>query len=128
MENRMRADVLILERYGCFGGVISQVGVEGFAWYRHEGTVEAGGLVPEFEEASIEVGGRNPECQSTSQALAPPGSRSWGSIRTWGSSNTTSLLTSLGPSSAMPRRRSRLTPCSSRARFARRIFPPCSPA
>ena len=66
---RAGADVLILERYGCFGGVISQVGVEGFAWYRHEGTVEAGGLVPEFEEASIEVGGRNPECQSASQAL-----------------------------------------------------------
>ncbi len=66
---RAGADVLILERYGCFGGVISQVGVEGFAWYRHEGTVEAGGLVPEFERASIEVGGENPECQSTSQAL-----------------------------------------------------------
>ncbi len=66
---RAGADVLILERYGCFGGVISQVGVEGFAWYRHEGTIEAGGLVPEFEEMSIRVGGKNPECQSTSQAL-----------------------------------------------------------
>ena len=27
---RAGADVLILERYGCFGGVNSQVGVEGF--------------------------------------------------------------------------------------------------
>ena len=26
----------LLERYGCFGGNITQVGVEGFAWYRHE--------------------------------------------------------------------------------------------
>ena len=55
---RAGADVLILERYGCFGGVISQVGVEGFAWYRHEGTIEAGGLVPEFEEMSIRVGAK----------------------------------------------------------------------
>lgn len=66
---RAGADVLIMERYGCFGGVISQVGVEGFAWYRHRDTIEAGGLVPEFENASIEVGGENHECQSESQAL-----------------------------------------------------------
>ena len=26
----------LVERYGCFGGNITQVGVEGFAWYRHE--------------------------------------------------------------------------------------------
>ncbi len=28
---RAGVSVLLLERYGCFGGVISQVGVEGFA-------------------------------------------------------------------------------------------------
>ena len=66
---RAGAETMLIERYGCFGGVISQVGVEGFAWYRHEGTIEAGGLVPEFENMSIRVGGANPECQSTSQAL-----------------------------------------------------------
>ena len=66
---RNGADTLLMERYGCFGGVISQVGVEGFAWYRHEGTVEAGGLVKEFEEKFIKVAGSNPETQSQSQAL-----------------------------------------------------------
>lgn len=67
--SREGAKTLLMERYGCFGGVITQVGVEGFAWYRHEATVEAGGLVREFEEKSIEVAGDNPECQSVSQAL-----------------------------------------------------------
>ena len=60
---------MLMERYGCFGGVITQVGVEGFAWYRHEGTVESGGLVREFEAKAVEVAGDNPECQSQSQAL-----------------------------------------------------------
>ncbi|MCP1225958.1 FAD-dependent oxidoreductase [Sebaldella sp. S0638] len=66
---REGADTLILERYGCFGGVITQVGVEGFAWYRHKETIEAGGLVPEFENKFKDIAGANPECQSESQAL-----------------------------------------------------------
>jgi hypothetical protein len=67
--SREGVNVLLMERYGCFGGVISQVGVEGFAWYRHEKTIEAGGLVPEFEQKCAEIAGSNPECQSLSQAL-----------------------------------------------------------
>ena len=66
---RTGADTLLMERYGCFGGVITQVGVEGFAWYRRENTVESGGLVKEFEEKFANVAGSNPECQSLSQAL-----------------------------------------------------------
>ncbi len=66
---RAGVSVMLLERYGCFGGVISQVGVEGFAWYRHEGTIEAGGLAFELEERAIKIGGATPEPQSTSQAL-----------------------------------------------------------
>jgi len=66
---REGVSTLLLERYGCFGGVISQVGVEGFAWYRHDKTIEAGGLVFEFENKSIELAGDNAECQSNSQAL-----------------------------------------------------------
>jgi len=66
---REGVDVLLVERYGCFGGVVAQVGVEGFAWYRHDNTVEAGGLVPEFEAKFAEIAGSNPECQSNSQAL-----------------------------------------------------------
>jgi NADPH-dependent 2,4-dienoyl-CoA reductase/sulfur reductase-like enzyme len=31
---RAGADVALVERFGCFGGNITAVGVEGFAWYR----------------------------------------------------------------------------------------------
>jgi hypothetical protein len=33
-----------VERFGCFGGNITAVGVEGFAWYRHAGTVDSEGI------------------------------------------------------------------------------------
>ncbi|WP_171173852.1 FAD-dependent oxidoreductase [Ruegeria sp. HKCCD8929] len=47
---RAGAEVTLMDRFGCFGGNITAVGVEGFAWYRHEKTVEAGGIgvYPEF--------------------------------------------------------------------------------
>lgn len=66
---REGVSTMLVERYGCFGGVISQVGVEGFAWYRHEGTVEAGGLAFEYEEKAKALGGSTKECQSESEAL-----------------------------------------------------------
>ena len=31
---RAGARTILMDRYGCFGGNITQVGVEGFAWYR----------------------------------------------------------------------------------------------
>ena len=31
---RAGADTILLERYGCFGGVITTVGIETLAWYR----------------------------------------------------------------------------------------------
>ena len=50
----------LVERFGCFGGNITVVGVEGFAWYRHEKTVEAGGIGWEFEQrAQGDGGGRS---------------------------------------------------------------------
>ena len=33
---RAGADVALVERFGCFGGNLTVVGVEGLAWYRHE--------------------------------------------------------------------------------------------
>ena len=66
---REGVDTMLVERYGCFGGVISQVGVEGIAWYRHEGTVDVAGVGLEFERRAAEVGGARPEPQSVSQAL-----------------------------------------------------------
>lgn len=31
---RAGADVIIMEKFGCFGGVITTVGMETLAWYR----------------------------------------------------------------------------------------------
>jgi ribulose 1,5-bisphosphate synthetase/thiazole synthase len=59
----------LLERHGCFGGNITQVGVEGFAWYRHEATIDSEGIGPEFEERAKAMGAAMPEPQSLSHAL-----------------------------------------------------------
>jgi hypothetical protein len=60
---------MLVERYGCFGGVITQVGVEGIAWYRHESTVDVEGVGIEFERRAREMGGVRREYQPQSQAL-----------------------------------------------------------
>jgi ribulose 1,5-bisphosphate synthetase/thiazole synthase len=59
----------LVERYGCFGGNITQVGVEGFAWYRHEQTVDSEGIGPEFEERAKAMGAAMPEPQSISHSI-----------------------------------------------------------
>jgi hypothetical protein len=47
---RHGARVMLVERYGCFGGVIAQSMVGTIAWYRTtEKTVDAGGIGTEFE-------------------------------------------------------------------------------
>ncbi len=63
----------LVERFGCFGGNITTVGVEGFAWYRHEQTVEAGGIGWEFEERAKAAGAAVPESQSLSYELDSEG-------------------------------------------------------
>jgi glycine/D-amino acid oxidase-like deaminating enzyme len=65
--------VTLVERFGCFGGNITTVGVEGFAWYRHEATVEAGGIGREFEERAKAMGAAVPESQSLSYELDSEG-------------------------------------------------------
>ncbi|MDE0852625.1 FAD-dependent oxidoreductase, partial [Yoonia sp.] len=70
---RCGVDVTLLERFGCFGGNITVVGVEGFAWYRHEATVEAGGIGWEFEERAKAMGAAVPEVQSLSYELDSEG-------------------------------------------------------
>ncbi len=70
---RAGVDVALVERFGCFGGNITAVGVEGFAWYRHEATVEAGGIGREFEERAKQMGAAVPESQSLSYELDSEG-------------------------------------------------------
>jgi len=68
---RAGAHTILLERYGCLGGVITQVGVDTIAWYRHEGTVDLRGIGVELEERAREMGAATPDAQSCSQALDP---------------------------------------------------------
>ncbi|SFR15740.1 FAD-dependent oxidoreductase [Poseidonocella sedimentorum] len=70
---RAGVDVALVERFGCMGGNITAVGVEGFAWYRHEQTIEAGGLGREFEDRAKEMGAAVPESQSLSYELDSEG-------------------------------------------------------
>jgi len=70
---RAGVEVTLLERFGCFGGNITAVGVEGFAWYRHEQTVEAGGIGWEFEQRAKAMGAAVPESQSLSYELDSEG-------------------------------------------------------
>jgi hypothetical protein len=66
---RAGARTTLLDRYGCFGGNMTQVGVESIGWYRHERTVEADGIGREFEERAAAMGAANPESQSLSQGI-----------------------------------------------------------
>jgi len=56
--------VCMVERFGCYGGNITAVGVEGLAWYRHEATIEANGIGREFEDRAKAMGAAVPESQS----------------------------------------------------------------
>jgi hypothetical protein len=66
---RAGARTTLLERYGCFGGNITAVGVESFAWYRHEQTVDSVGVGIEIEERARAEGATSDESQSISQAF-----------------------------------------------------------
>ena len=70
---RAGAEVSIVERFGCFGGNITVVGVEGMAWYRHEKTIEANGLGREMEDRAKAMGAAAPESQSLSYELDSEG-------------------------------------------------------
>src|SRR6202451_1605988 len=66
---RAGARTALIDRNGCFGGNITQVGVEGFAWYRHEGTVDCEGIGIALAQRAKAMGATSPEPQSLSQAL-----------------------------------------------------------
>ena len=70
---RAGAETILLERYGCFGGNITQVGVEGFAWYRHPATIDSEGIGREFEDRAKAMGAAMPEPQSISHSLDAEG-------------------------------------------------------
>jgi ribulose 1,5-bisphosphate synthetase/thiazole synthase len=60
---------LLVERYGCFGGVITQVGVEGLSWYRYEGTTDIEGIGIEFEQRAKAMGATRERPSTRSERL-----------------------------------------------------------
>jgi ribulose 1,5-bisphosphate synthetase/thiazole synthase len=53
---RAGVKTMLVERYGCFGGVIAQAMVGTIAWYRtREETVDAGGIGVEFEQRAKDM-------------------------------------------------------------------------
>ncbi len=66
---REGVDTVLVERYGCLGGVITQVGVEGIAWYRQEGTIDTEGIGAEFERLAGEMAGVQRRLYERGQAL-----------------------------------------------------------
>jgi hypothetical protein len=70
---RNGARTLLVERYGCLGGNMTQVGVESFAWYRHADTQDCAGIGIEFEQRAIQEGIARKEPQSDSHVIDPEG-------------------------------------------------------
>ncbi len=66
---REGVSTMLVERFGCFGGVITQVGVESIAWYRYEGTTDAEGIGIEFEKRALEMGAAQKFVGGQSNAL-----------------------------------------------------------
>jgi hypothetical protein len=52
---REGVQTLLVERYGCFGGVITQVGVNSMAWYRYGGTTDIEGIGIEIERRALDM-------------------------------------------------------------------------
>jgi ribulose 1,5-bisphosphate synthetase/thiazole synthase len=70
---RAGVQVALVERFGCFGGNLTVVGVEGMHWYRHEDTIESNGIAREFEDRAKEMGAAVPESQSLSYEIDSEG-------------------------------------------------------
>ncbi|MEM7179584.1 MAG: FAD-dependent oxidoreductase [Spirochaetota bacterium] len=66
---RTGVETMLVERYGCFGGNLTHVGVEGIAWYRQGKTIDVEGIGIEFEKRAKERGASSSEVQSRSEAI-----------------------------------------------------------
>ncbi len=66
---RAGVETMLIERYGCFGGNLTQVGVEGIGWYRRPETVDVEGIGLEFEQRAQAHHASYDEPQSISQGI-----------------------------------------------------------
>jgi hypothetical protein len=58
--SRAGMQTMLVERYGCFGGVITQVGVPGMTWYHSPATVDVEGIGIEFANRAREFCASHP--------------------------------------------------------------------
>ena len=65
---REGVDTMLVERFGCFGGNITQAMVGSIAWYRREKTIDAGGIGVEFETRAKEMGASQEDPESAGNA------------------------------------------------------------
>lgn len=70
---RAGAETLLLERFGAFGGNITQAMVGTIGWYRHEGTVEADGIGVEFERRAKAMGASHKDYDGDAEILDSEG-------------------------------------------------------
>lgn len=68
-SSREGADTIIVERYGCLGGVITTVGMETIGWYRYQGTTDCQGIGIEMEKIAAKMGGTTKWPYNESQCL-----------------------------------------------------------
>lgn len=66
---RSGSETILLERFGFLGGNLTQAMVESLVWYRHENTIEAGGIGRELEEYATAFGGTYPDPESTGRLI-----------------------------------------------------------
>ncbi len=57
---REGVETMLVERYGSFGGTITQAMIGSISWYRYEHTIEAGGIGSEFEARAKLMGSSQP--------------------------------------------------------------------
>ncbi len=66
---RTGVDTMLVERYGCFGGNITQAMVGTISWYRREQTIDAGGIGTEFESRGKEMGATHEDPEGIGELL-----------------------------------------------------------
>jgi glycine/D-amino acid oxidase-like deaminating enzyme len=66
---RAGASTMLVERFGSFGGNITQAMVCAISWYRRENTIDAGGIGVEFERRAKEMGASHKDPEGDGELL-----------------------------------------------------------
>ncbi len=66
---RAGVETMLVERFGCFGGNITQSMVGTISWYRREKTIDAGGIGIEFEQRAKAMGASHKDPEGDGELL-----------------------------------------------------------